>query len=65
MLSRPPTRVVRDWHCDSRRWEGYKPRPGDVVIGTAPKVGTTWMQQIVSLLIFKSAEARPFLALTP
>ncbi len=65
MLSRPPTRVVRDWHCDSRRWEGYKPRAGDVVIGTAPKVGTTWMQQIVSLLIFKSADARPFLALTP
>jgi len=65
VLSRGASRVVRTWHCDSRRWEGYKPRAGDVVIGTAPKVGTTWMQRIVSLLIFRSPEARPFLELTP
>jgi aryl sulfotransferase len=58
MLSRKPTRVVRDWSCDSRRWSGYKPREGDVIIATAPKVGTTWMQQIVSLLIFQSPEPR-------
>ena len=59
MLSRRATRVVRDFTRDSRRWASYKPRDGDVIIATAPKVGTTWMQQIVSLLIFQSREPRP------
>jgi hypothetical protein len=53
MLSREPLRVVRDFTCDSRRWAGYRPRENDVIIATAPKVGTTWMQQIVNLLIFQ------------
>ena len=30
-----------------------------MIIATAPKVGTTWMQQIVSLLVFQSPEPRP------
>jgi aryl sulfotransferase len=65
MLSRPPTRVVRDWTCDSTRWIGYKPRVGDVIIATAPKVGTTWMQQIVNLLIFQSPQPRTLGQLSP
>src|SRR5579863_1739426 len=65
VLSRIPSRVVRDWACDSRRWSDYKPRAGDVVIATAPKAGTTWMQQIVSLLIFQSPEPRQLWELSP
>jgi len=65
MLSRKATRVVCDFTCDSRRWAAYKPREGDVIIATAPKVGTTWMQQIVSLLIFQSPEPRPLAKLSP
>jgi aryl sulfotransferase len=65
MLSRKATRVVRDFTCDSRRWAAYKPREGDVIIATAPKVGTTWMQQIVSLLIFQSPEPRQLAKLSP
>jgi len=65
MLSRAPTRFVRDWSCDSRRWSGYNPRKGDVIIATAPKVGTTWMQQIVNLLIFQSPQPRPLMELSP
>ncbi len=65
MLSRAPTRVVRDWACDSRQWSGYKPRQGDVIIATAPKVGTTWMQQIVNLLIFQSPQPRRLGELSP
>ena len=65
MLTRAPTRVVRDFHSDSRQWEGYRPRPGDIVIGTAAKVGTTWTQQIVNLLIFQSPEPRPLGELSP
>lgn len=57
-------RVVRTWHMDSRLWDAYRPRPGDVVIGTYPKCGTTWTQRIVSLLIFQSPEPKP-MALSP
>jgi aryl sulfotransferase len=65
MLIREATRIVRDFTCDSRRWAGYKPREGDVIIATAPKVGTTWMQQIVNLLIFQSPQPRPLGELSP
>ena len=43
---------------DSSRWSAYKPRSGDIIIGTAPKVGTHWTLQIVSLLVFQSPEPR-------
>jgi len=62
---RAPTKVYRTWHLDSRRWDGYRSRGGDVVIATFPKCGTTWMQQIVSLLIFQSATPRAVTALSP
>lgn len=58
MLMRAPTREVRSWTTDSRRWAHYKPRAGDIVIATAPKCGTTWTQQIASLLVFQSPEPR-------
>ncbi|HTQ14067.1 MAG TPA: sulfotransferase domain-containing protein [Rhizomicrobium sp.] len=54
MQARLPTREVRSWTTDSRRWAHYVPRADDIVIATAPKCGTTWMQQIVSLLVFRS-----------
>jgi aryl sulfotransferase len=56
MQMHAPTREVRSWTTDSRRWAQYTPRDGDIVIATAPKCGTTWMQQIVSLLVFQSTE---------
>jgi aryl sulfotransferase len=58
-------RVLRTWHMDSRRWAGYRPRAGDVIVGTYPKCGTTWTQQIVSLLIFQSPEPRAVMATAP
>jgi aryl sulfotransferase len=38
--------------ADSVRWDGFAFRDGDVVISTPPKCGTTWMQRLVSLLVF-------------
>ena len=46
------TRVYRNHHLDSRRWDRVRLRPGDVVISTSYKAGTTWTQRIVSLLVF-------------
>ncbi len=65
MLVRAPTREVRDWFCDSRQWDRYHPRADDIVIATAARVGTTWTQQIVSLLVFQSAEPRDIMAVSP
>jgi hypothetical protein len=38
--------------ADSARWNGFAFRPGDIVISTPPKSGTTWTQMLCALLIF-------------
>ncbi len=65
MTNRPARRDYRVWTLDSRRWAHYRPRPGDVVIATYPKCGTTWMQRIVDLLVFQTPEARPVTKISP
>src|SRR5436305_11783848 len=54
----PPrrSRTYRTPHLDSARWGGFIPRPGDVLISTAYKSGTTWVQRMMSLLVFGSGE---------
>lgn len=65
MLIRPIQRVYRSWVIDSRSWAHYVPRADDIVIATFPKCGTTWMQRIVSLLVFQSSEPRPVMEISP
>ena len=60
-----PSRHYRTWTLDSRRWESWRPREGDIVIATYPKCGTTWMQRIVSLLIFRSSDPLPLMDISP
>ncbi len=36
---------------DSQRWEGFELRPGDIILSTPPKCGTTWTQMILALLV--------------
>ena len=38
---------------DSGRWEGFELRPGDIIISTPPKCGTTWTQMICALLVLQ------------
>jgi aryl sulfotransferase len=51
---------------DSARWESFRFRPGDIVISTRSKSGTTWMQMICALLVFQTAELpAPLAELSP
>lgn len=50
------TRELHNHHFDSTIWNDFAFRDDDVVIATYAKSGTTWVQQIVSQLIFQGAE---------
>jgi aryl sulfotransferase len=51
----PPVRY-RSPEEDSARWLEFDFRPGDIVISTRSKCGTTWAQMICLLLIFQTPE---------
>jgi aryl sulfotransferase len=48
----PPAKRYRSLIADSARWDGFEFRPGDIVISTPPKCGTTWTQMLCALLVF-------------
>jgi aryl sulfotransferase len=50
------TREIHNNHMDSTIWNDFPFRDDDIVIATWAKSGTTWMQQIVSQLIFNGEE---------
>jgi aryl sulfotransferase len=64
-LLREPKHVVRTPVVDSRRWNQFEPRDGDIVIATFAKCGTTWVQRIVDLLVFQTPDVRPFAEISP
>ncbi|KAK6000554.1 hypothetical protein QM012_003800 [Aureobasidium pullulans] len=50
---------------DSTRWNDFPFRDDDVIIASWGKSGTTWMQQIVSQLIFNGSEDAPIHEASP
>jgi aryl sulfotransferase len=51
---------------DSGRWVDFPFRAGDIVISTRTKSGTTWMQMICALLVFRTSDLpAPLVELSP
>ncbi len=59
------TREIHNHHFDSTVWNDFAFRDDDIVIATWAKSGTTWMQQIVSQLVFDGAEGLPVAEMSP
>jgi len=59
------TREFQNHHFDSTIWNDFKFRDDDIVIATYAKSGTTWMQQIVSQLLFGGAEGLNVAEMSP
>ena len=64
----PPrwSRIYRHRLLDGDRWKSYTPRDDDIVVCSAYKAGTTWLQSMCALLVFQSTEfPAPLSALSP
>tara|TARA_R110002096_G_scaffold99058_1_gene219726 strand:- start:1605 stop:2504 length:900 start_codon:yes stop_codon:yes gene_type:complete len=59
------TRELHNHHFDSTIWNDFKFRDDDIVISTYAKSGTTWVQQILSQLIFNGAVGLPVADMSP
>lgn len=56
----------RTFIYDTVRWGAYEHRAGDIIISTPPKCGTTWMQNIVGMLVLGTPTFdRPMVELSP
>ena len=58
-------RLLQNHSIDSTRWLEYSFRDGDIVLATWAKSGSTWLQQIVSQLIFGGAEGIAVMDVSP
>ncbi|MGZ5863350.1 MAG: sulfotransferase domain-containing protein [Methyloceanibacter sp.] len=59
------TRELHNHHFDSTIWNDFAFRDDDIVIATYGKSGTTWLQQIVSQLLFDGAEGLEVARMSP
>ncbi len=59
------TREFHNHHFDSTTWNDFAFRDDDIIIATYAKSGTTWVQQIISQLIFEGAEGLEVAEMSP
>ncbi len=59
------TRELQNHHFDSTVWNDFQFRDDDIVVATYAKSGTTWVQQIVSQLLFNGAEGLEVAEMSP
>ncbi len=67
-MTHPYPKKVREFqnhHFDSTIWNDFMFRDDDIIISTYAKSGTTWVQQIVSQLIFNGEEGLPVAEMSP
>ena len=58
--------VVQNAVMDSTRWDRFAHRPGDIIVCTPPKCGTTWTQAIVASLLWPAGDVPgPVMDLAP
>mmetsp|Transcript_1875 Transcript_1875/g.2983 ORF Transcript_1875/g.2983 Transcript_1875/m.2983 type:complete len:320 (-) Transcript_1875:198-1157(-) len=50
------TRELHNHHFDSTKWNNFPVRDDDIIIATAYKSGTTWMQNIVMGLVYQQKQ---------
>jgi hypothetical protein len=50
---------------DTNRWDLVPSRPGDIIVATASKMGTTWSQMLCALLVHGPELPRPLAELSP
>ncbi len=59
------TRELHSHHFDSTIWNDFEFRDDDIIIATYAKAGTTWLQQIVSQLLFNGEEGLEVAEMSP
>lgn len=68
-MNNPPwpdkTRELQNHHFDSTIWNDFEFRDDDIIISTYGKSGTTWMQQIVSQLLWPGVEGLDVADMSP
>lgn len=59
------TREFYNHHFDSTIWNDFNFRDDDIIVATYAKSGTTWLQQIISQLIFNGKEDMEVAEMSP
>jgi aryl sulfotransferase len=59
------TKEMHNQHIDSTFWNDFKFRDDDIIISTYAKSGTTWMQQIISQMLFNGETDLDTQAMSP
>jgi len=65
MRERRPSQAYFNYQLDSQLWEAVPLREGDVILASAPKVGSTWTLRILATLIHGERLPAPLAELSP